>query len=300
MHEPLASNASQLFSIIIGVYNDWPSLDQCLRSLEQQVLAPNFEVIIIDDGSDEPAPQHIRGWQRCYPLTIATQPHAGVSAARNRGTEISRGPILVFVDADCRLDRTCLVRLAAVINGSPHHNCFQLHLVGHYDGLVGRAEELRLATLQSHLLRSDGRIRYLNTAGVALRRDRVDMKKGVFDVAALRAQDTLLLAEFLRDGETPLFVSAAVVQHYVALSLKQYLLKTARSAYTEGKTYDLIASKGITVSVSHRERFNMMLRMWRTAGQCSIGRAAWFVTVAKQAVSLLGFYAYRCVRLCLS
>ena len=209
---------------------------------------------------------------------------------------MSRGSILVFVDADCRIDRTCLAELAAVINGSPHHHCFQLHLVGHYDGLVGRAEELRLDTLQSHLLRSDGCVRYLNTAGFALRRDRVDVKKGVFHLAALRAQDTFLLAELLRDGEIPFFVKGAVVQHYVVLSLKEYLLKTGRSAYTAGKTYDLIASKDVSVRVSHRERLDMILRMWRTAQQCSIGRAAWFVIVAKQTVSLLGSCAYKCVR----
>ena len=292
----MVSASAQLFSIIIGIYNDWSPLDRCLQSLDQQVAAPKFEVIIVDDGSDEPAPQYIQDSNRSYPLTIVCQPHAGLAAARNRGIQTCGGSIFVFVDADCRLDQSCLARLAGVINSSPDHNCFQLHLVGHYDGLVGRAENLRLATLQSHLLGSDGCIRYLNTAGAAVRRDGVNVKNGVFDPRALRAQDTLLLAEFLQGGESPLFVESATVQHYVALSLKQYLLKTARSAFTEGETYDLIALKGVTVRVSYGERLKMMLKMWRMAGQCSTGRAAWFVTVAKQVLSLLGSYTYRCVR----
>jgi glycosyltransferase involved in cell wall biosynthesis len=288
----LASSTQPLFSIIIAAYNDWESLDQCLQSLAQQARGPSFEVIIADDGSAEPAPEFIRQWQRYYQLTIERQRHAGISAARNRGAQISRGSVLLFADADSRLRTNCLVALDATIASSSQHNCFQLRLVGDSTGLLGRAEELRLQTIQNQMLQPNGCIRYLNTAGFAIRRSRVDIKHGIFEPAALRAEDTLLLSNLMQAGELPFFVHDAIVQHATRLSLMASLRKSIRSAYLEGRTYEIIASRGVRIRVSQRERLRMLWSMWKTSGQHSIGRAAWFVLVAKQALQRTISMAY--------
>jgi len=274
------------FSIIIAVFNDWAPLNPCLRSLAQQADRSEFEVIVVDDGSNETAPEVIRQWADGLPLTIVRQSHAGVSAARNHGIQISKGPILLFVDADCRLHTDCLVALESAIIASPQHNCFQLHLVGDCSGIVGRAEELRLITLQSHLLQPSGCIRYLNTAGFAIRRARVNIEEGLFDPVAIRAEDTLLLANLMQVGELPFFVADATVQHVISRSMTECLRKEARSAYLESETYDLIASRGVRIRVSHRERLSMLLSMWKTSGKDSIGRSAWFLLTARQLVHL--------------
>src|SRR5580704_7229986 len=233
-NELAISTSVPLFSIIIGAYNDWPPLTACLQSLTQQRNAPHFEVILVDDGSRDAAPDFIRGFGSHYPLTIVTQPHAGVSAARNRGAQISQGPVLVFADADSRFHTNCLQVLASTIAHSPQHNSFQLRLTGDCSTLVGRVEELRLVTLQDHLLQPDGCIRYLNTAGFAIRRTRVNAEGFVFDPAALRAEDTLVLAILMLDGELPLFVSSAIVEHAISISLTECLLKGIWSAFQEG------------------------------------------------------------------
>jgi glycosyltransferase involved in cell wall biosynthesis len=282
-YDPI-STATPLFSIIIGVYNDWTPLDQCLRSLKQQTDGPSFEVIVVDDGSKEEAPEFIRRWIQCYPLTVVREAHAGISAARNRGAQISKGMVLLFADADCKLQANCLAELASSITQSPQHNCFQLRLIGDRSGLVGRAEELRLITLQNHLLQPDGSIRYLNTAGFAIRRIRANIAGGVFDPVAVRAEDTLLLANLMQGGELPLFVPNAIVQHAIPLSLFECLRKDVRSAYLEGRTFGIIASKGVRIRVTHRERLSMLCSMWNTSKQQSIGRAAWFVLAARQAL----------------
>ena len=289
----LASSTTPLFSIIIAAYNDWDPLDQCLQSLAQQADGPGFEVIIADDGSTEPAPEFIRQWQRYYHLTIDRQPHAGISTARNRGAQISRGSVLLFVDADSRLQANCLAALNAAITTSSRHNCFQLRLVGDCRGLVGRAEQLRLITIQDQMIQPNGCIRYLNTAGFAIRRSRVDIKRGIFDPVALRAEDTLLLSNLMQAGELPLFVQDAIVQHATALTLMGSLRKSIRSAYLEGRTYEIIAWRGVRIRVSQRERLRMLWSMWKTSGQHSIGRAAWFVLVAKQGLQRIITIAYR-------
>lgn len=290
-----SSTATPPFSIIIAVHNDWVALDPCLRSLAQQTHGPRFEIIVVDDGSSEAAPEVIREWTRRLPLTIVRQPHAGIPTARNRGIEISRAPVLLFVDADSRTQAGCLAALAATIEDSPQHQCFQLRLVGDCSGPVGRAEELRLRIFQQHMLQPDGRIRYLNTAGFAIRRARVNLEAGLFDPAALRGEDTLLLANLMQCGELPLFVANATVQHSIPLSFMACLVKDIRSAYLEGKTYELIASKRVTIRVSHRERLRMLLSMWRIAGQDSIGRSAWFVLVARQTLQRMVSFGLGCL-----
>jgi glycosyltransferase involved in cell wall biosynthesis len=295
-YQPI-STTMPLLSIIIAVYNDWIALDPCLRSLAQQMQGPGFEVIVVDDGSSEAAPEVIRQWVQCLPLTIVRQAHSGISAARNRGIQISRGSVLLFTDADCRTQVGCLTALAATITDSLQHNCFQLHLIGDCSRQVGRAEELRLRTFQEHMLQPDGRIRYLNTAGFAIRRARVNIEAGLFDPVARRAEDTLLLANLMQAGELPLFVADATIQHTIPLSLIECFRKDIRSAYLEGRTYDIIASKGVRIRVSHQERLRVLLSMWKIAGQHSIGRSAWFVLVARQTLQRIVSFGYGCLRI---
>jgi glycosyltransferase involved in cell wall biosynthesis len=289
------STATPLFSIVIPVYDDWIPLDQCLQSLVRQTNGPSFEVIVVDDGSTETAPESIRSSTQYYPFTVTRQCHLGIPSARNRGIRTSKGAVLLFVDADCRLQTNCLAALSSAIARSPQHDWFQLRLVGNSSNLVGRAEQLRLKALQDHMLQPDGRIRYLNTAGFAIRRAGVDVKDDVFDPTALRAEDTLLLATLMQSGKLPLFVPDAIVEHVIPLSLMDCLRKDIRSGYMEQRTYDMIASKGVKIRVTHRERLRLSRSMWKTAGQKSIGKSAWFVLIARQAVQRMTSFAYQCL-----
>ncbi|MGA8763150.1 MAG: glycosyltransferase family A protein, partial [Candidatus Sulfotelmatobacter sp.] len=290
------STATPLFSIVIPVYNDWMPLAGCLQSLAQQTNGPSFEVIIVDDGSMETAPEAIHTSAHRYPLTLVRQSHAGISAARNRGVRTSTGAVVLFVDADCKLQTNCLAALSSTIADSPTHDCFQLRLVGNSSSLVGRAEELRLITFQNYMLQSDGRIRYLNTAGFAIRRARADIDGGVFDPVALRAEDTLLLVNLMQTGELPLFVPDAIVEHAIPLSLADCLRKDIRSVYLEKKTYEIIASKGVRIRVTQRERLRLLLSMWKTSSRHSIGRSAWFVLVFRQALQRMISLGYQYLR----
>jgi glycosyltransferase involved in cell wall biosynthesis len=289
------STREPLFSIIVAVYNDWAILDGCLQSLAEQTNGPSFEVIIVDDGSTEPAPQFVRSSDDSYPLVVIRQPHKGIPAARNRGVQTSKGSVLLFVDADCRLQTNCLAALSLTVASSPQYDCFQLRLMGNCSNLVGRAEELRLITFQNHMLQKDGCIRYLNTAGFAIRRARADIEIGVFDPIALRGEDTLLLANLMQRGELPLFVPDAIVEHVIQLSLLGWIRKDFRSVYLEKRAYDIIASKGMRIRVTHGERVRLLISTWKQAGQRSIGRSAWFALIFRQAIRRMLSFGYQCL-----
>jgi glycosyltransferase involved in cell wall biosynthesis len=244
-------------------------------------------VVIVDDGSTASAPDSIGKTNQNFPLRILQQAHQGISPARNFGIQNSRGSLLVFVDADCVLRQDCLETLWRASEQYPEDSYFQLRLIGDCSNLVGRAEELRLSTIQNHMLQSDGYIRYLNTAGFAIRRVRTDSTGTVFDPAAQRAEDTLLLANLMQSGELPRFVDEAIVQHAIPLSLSACLIKDVRSAYLERATYDMIAAKGVKFRVSHYERLSMLRSMWMISARCSIGRSAWFVLAVRQFLRFL-------------
>jgi glycosyltransferase involved in cell wall biosynthesis len=270
------------FSVIIAVYNDWLPLERCLRSLACQTIGPSFEVVIVDDGSQDKVPESILNRSRFFPLTAIRQCHAGIPAARNSGIKAAKGSILLFVDADCDLQSDCLAILDSTIAHHPEHNCFQLRLTGDCSTLVGRAEELRLLALQRHLLHADGRIHYLNTAGFAIRRSKADKEQGLFNPTAPRGEDTLLLVTLMQQGELPLFVTNAVVQHAISLSLSGCFRKDFRTVFQEKRAFEIIAAKGVRIRLRPRERFRMLLSMWRASANRSIGRAAWFVVMWRQ------------------
>lgn len=287
--------ATPQFSVVIAVYDDWVPLEECLHSLKEQISPACFEVIVVDDGSSEAPPSSLRSESYPFALVMVRQAHFGIPSARNLGIQNSRGNVLLFVDADCRLDKNCLALLNSVIAHEPQHDSFQLCLTGDRSTLVGRAEELRLSTFQSLMLQPDGRIRYLNTAGFALRKKRTEGV--VFHPGALRGEDTLLLANLMQTGELPLFVRDAVIIHSIPLSLMECLQKDLRTVYLEGPAFDMVASTGVKLRLTHRERLRLLASMWKVAKRSSLGYSAWFVVLIRQAFQRAATFGYRYLRI---
>lgn len=292
-----AMNSAQapLFSVLITVFDDWETLAECLRAIGGQVGPPSFEVIVVDDGSKEPAPESVRMWQNSYSLTIIREVHSGIPTARNRGVQESKGEILLFTDADCRFERDCLSKLAETIAASPGHDCFQLHLTGDSSTLLGRAELLRLIAIQEQTLQPDGRIRFLNTSGFAIRRSHKIVRTGPFDITAIRGEDTLLLASLIQHGELPLFVRDATVRHSISLSILECLRKDLRSGWLEGITFKAVAEKGVRVRMTNNDRIRMLYSTWKTSRERTIGHLAWLVLISRQLLERSVTVLYQCL-----
>lgn len=86
-------------SVIIPVYNDTDRLKLCLDALSKQTVPRDeFEVIVIDNGSEEPPRELVESYPFCR---FAEESKQGSYAARNKGLELAEGEILAFTDADC-------------------------------------------------------------------------------------------------------------------------------------------------------------------------------------------------------
>jgi glycosyltransferase involved in cell wall biosynthesis len=83
-------------TVIIPVFDDARYLDEAVESALTQTHRP-YEVVVVDDGSEEPVRLAARFHGRVLLVRTA---HRGQGAARNLGARRARGGLLAFLDAD--------------------------------------------------------------------------------------------------------------------------------------------------------------------------------------------------------
>jgi len=104
-------------SIIIPVHNGERTIGRAIDSALGQRFGPEFEVIVIDDGSTDGTAEVLR---RFGDRIIAIRgEHKGVSAARNAGARIARGDYLAFLDADDEWTPEKLGRTVPLLEEAP-------------------------------------------------------------------------------------------------------------------------------------------------------------------------------------
>jgi glycosyltransferase involved in cell wall biosynthesis len=102
------SGASVLASIIIPCFNYGQFVSDALASALGQTLQA-LEVIIVDDGSTDPATHHVlQALARPPRVQLVSQPNRGLPAARNTGIALARGEYICCLDADDTLEPTYL------------------------------------------------------------------------------------------------------------------------------------------------------------------------------------------------
>jgi len=92
-------------SVVIPTRNraDW--LDECLSTLAQQRTASRFEVVVVDNASEDGTPGTIAAWrERDDRFRGVTEARLGRSAAMNKGVAVARGGLIAFTDDDVFVD----------------------------------------------------------------------------------------------------------------------------------------------------------------------------------------------------
>ncbi len=89
-----------LLSIVIAVHNAEETLVELLESLKNQVDCHEYEVILIDDCSDDRSRDIIGGYDFLF---LRQSENKGPAICRNIGANIAKGDVIVFTDSDCRV-----------------------------------------------------------------------------------------------------------------------------------------------------------------------------------------------------
>jgi glycosyltransferase involved in cell wall biosynthesis/ubiquinone/menaquinone biosynthesis C-methylase UbiE/Tfp pilus assembly protein PilF len=97
----ILSSAPPLISVVIPTYNRAPLLKTSLYSLTlQTVPLSQFEVVVIDDGSNDSTRELCEEFSNKLRLVYRHIENSGISAAKNMGISLSSAPLIFFFDDD--------------------------------------------------------------------------------------------------------------------------------------------------------------------------------------------------------
>jgi O-antigen biosynthesis protein len=201
-------------SVIVCSYNGAKILDRCLDSLEA-LEYPDFEVILVDDGSTDNTPEIAAKHPEIKSLR---QENKGLSVARNEGAYLAQGEIIAYTDSDCLADPDWLYFLVGTL------------LSGDYAGVGGPnisppAESGIQACVAaapggpSHILLTDVIAEHIPGCNMAFYKWAFD-KVGGFDPEYQKAGDDVDFCWRLQqEGQIIAFSPSAIVWHYRRFTL---------------------------------------------------------------------------------
>lgn len=98
-----------LVSIVVPGKNEGKHLFKLVKSLNEQTYK-NFELIIVDDGSDDDTPIIGRNLEKLgmIDLFLRNDARGGKASAANLAVRFTKGKYLVHLDADCSFDRDAI------------------------------------------------------------------------------------------------------------------------------------------------------------------------------------------------
>ena len=104
---------TRAYSVIIPLYNKETFVKKTIDSILNQTY-PNFEIIVVDDGSTDNSVQIIKSFKD-ERIRIIQQQNQGVSTARNRGIEEAKYEMIALIDADDWWDKDYLLLMNTLV-----------------------------------------------------------------------------------------------------------------------------------------------------------------------------------------
>jgi GT2 family glycosyltransferase len=237
-------------SVVVCAYNAAETINDCLRSLAE-LNYPDFEVIVVNDGSDDATSAISKGHAELWPaLAVVDIPNGGLSAARNIGLAAATGEIVAYTDADVRVDQDWLTYLVQPMIGTSLAGSGGPNVVPTDDPWVAQAVA-RAPGGPTHVLFDDRIAEHVPGCNMAFRREALLAIDG-FNPVYRRAGDDVdicwrLQGRGLRIGFSP----SAVVWHHHRTSVKAYWQQQV--GYGEGEMW---------LAAHHPEKFVNGQMLW--------------------------------------
>ena len=93
------------FSLIVPVYNRPQEIEELLYSLTKQDYKDDFEVLIIEDGSENTCERVIRRYESELTIHYIFKENTGAGLSRNIGMENASGNYFIILDSDVLLPK---------------------------------------------------------------------------------------------------------------------------------------------------------------------------------------------------
>ncbi|MFH2002744.1 MAG: glycosyltransferase [Planctomycetota bacterium] len=206
-------------SVIVPAYHSESTILPCLDSVMKQRDPASTEVIVVNSSDD--AAQALVA--RHFPDVIFFQSGVRLSAgaARNKGVEVARGKVLVFIDSDCIAETDWLQKMIAA------HSVDKCGAAG---GGVYCGNGKQLIAWAGYFLEFSeflpgGPVRHVShipTCNISYKRS-VFERLGGFDVDLYPAEDKEFNHRILISGDKILFDPSIRVRHFHRTGLSDFL-----------------------------------------------------------------------------
>ncbi len=203
-------------SVVVCTHNGERTIRDCLEGL-LSLEYPNFEVIVVDDGSTDATAEIARE----YGFRLISTENRGLSNARNTGMEAATGEIVAYLDDDSYPDPHWLTYLAATFLNTTHAGVGGPNIAPPADGLIADCVDNAPGN-PAHVLLCDQEAEHIPGCNMAFRRACLE-EIGGFDPQFLVAGDDVDVCWRLRQkGWTLGFSPAAMVWHHRRDSIRAY------------------------------------------------------------------------------
>lgn len=209
-----------LVSVLIPAWNEEVGLLSTIRSLLESTYR-HMELVVVNDGSTDSSDEKMRHFLRQYgavmrdvphiPIVYHYQPNGGKGAALNKALLLSRGEILLSIDADCLVSPTAVEAFVRAFDDPSVSAAVGQVRIGNTRTLVGTVQYLEY--LFSFLLKQAdsllGTIYIVGGAAGAFRRS-VFEQVGTYDVGNI-TEDIELSTRIQRAGLRIVYVPDALI-----------------------------------------------------------------------------------------
>jgi glycosyltransferase involved in cell wall biosynthesis len=215
-HVPFLTDDFPFISVVVCSYNGSATIRDTMEGL-QKLDYPNFEVIVVNDGSTD----GLTGIVKEYPVKLITTFNRGLSHARNTGMYAAKGEIIAYIDDDAYPDEHWLHYLAYAYTNTPHGGIGGPNICPDDDGPIAKC----VANAPGgpvHVLITDEIAEHIPGCNMSFRKDAL-MEIGGFDPVYRTAGDDVDVCwRIQQTGRTIGFHPSAVVWHHRRNSLKAY------------------------------------------------------------------------------
>lgn len=195
------SSDTPAISVVMPVFNRAALVGEAIRSVLAQDFA-DFELIVVDDGSSDGTADAVAAFDDPRVRLIRLPANAGGNAARNRGIDAARAPLVAFLDSDDAYLPHKLGFAADFLGRRPEIDVLLDSFVKRYPER-GRPD----IELRNPLLDDNGAIVealfnrriWKATPGITARRD-VVLRAGKFDEGLRRRQDFDFILRLAKAG----------------------------------------------------------------------------------------------------